>query len=593
MSLRNGTHIRQAWQQGYWSAVRVSLRSDRWVKGDSEVALDSRVALRMGGAQIDSNGGRPIIGIANSASDLNPCNQPLDTYVSSLREGIDQAGGIAVEFPVISLGEDLMKPSSMLYRNFLAMEVEESVRSQPIDAIVILAACDKSIPGALMGAFSTALPTMLLVSGPRPVATFEGRRIGTGTDLWRMWDRRRQGELTDEQWLDFEEALALGKGTCNTMGTASSMGAISEALGLAWPGSTSIPAGDSRHLEIARQVGRRVVELANAGIDITRQVSEEAIENALTVLCALGGSTNAVIHLTAMARRLGYELTLETVDRIGRATPVIVDIEPTGTALMEDLDAAGGVPSVMRALKDRLHPAVVLGNGSETSKVAAKALSPNGVIRSLDAPVDADGAFRVVKGNLAPDGALIKRSAATASLLRHRGPAYVMHSSAEVIERTGEKSTATRDAVLVLSGAGPVGGPGMPEWGMIPVPTPLLREGVSDMVRVTDARMSGTSFGTVFLHAAPEAAVGGLIGLVRDGDMISVDADGGSIEVEISDAELAERLNEKTSTLAAARGYVALYQRHVLQAPMGCDFDFLGIEVGERPHLDEPVVGRS
>ena len=266
----------------------MSLRSDRWVKGDSEVALDSRVALRMGGAQIDSRGGRPIIGIANSASDLNPCNQPLDSYVTSLREGIAQAGGIAVEFPVISLGEDLMKPSAMLYRNLLAMEVEETVRSQPIDAIVILAACDKSVPGALMGAFSTTLPTMLLVSGPRPVATYEGRRIGTGTDLWRMWDKRRQGELTDEQWLDFERAIALGKGTCNTMGTASSMGAICEALGLAWPGSTSIPAGDARHFDIALQVGRRVVDLATSRLDATQQVSEEAIENALTMLCALG-----------------------------------------------------------------------------------------------------------------------------------------------------------------------------------------------------------------------------------------------------------------------------------------------------------------
>ena len=571
----------------------MNLRSDRWVKGDSEVALDSRVALRMGGAQVDSRGGRPIIGIANSSSDLNPCNQPLDSYVTSLREGIEEAGGIAVEFPVISLGEDLMKPSSMLYRNLLAIEVEESVRSQPIDAVIVLAACDKSVPGALMGAFSTTLPTMIIVSGPRPVATFEGRRVGTGTDLWRMWDKRRQGELTDEQWSDFERALALGKGSCNTMGTASSMGAICEALGLAWPGSTSIPAGDIRHSEIAREVGRRIVDLAKSGLNVTQQVSEESLENALTVLCALGGSTNAVIHLTAMARRLGYELTLDTIDRIGRATPVIVDIEPTGTALMEDLDAAGGIPSVMKALGDRLHAAVELADGRTTSLVASEALAPSGVIRSLDAPVDEGGAFRVVRGNLAPDGALIKRSAATSSLLRHRGPAYVMHSTEEVEERTGENSTATRDAVLVLSGAGPVGGPGMPEWGMIPVPIPLLREGVRDMVRVTDARMSGTSFGTVFLHAAPEGVVGGLIGLVRDGDMISVDADAGIIEVEISEEEVATRAMSVQATPVAVRGYVALYQSHVTQAPLGCDFDFLGLEVGTKPHLDEPVVGRS
>ena len=294
-----------------------------------------------------------------------------------------------------------------------------------------------------------------------------------------------------------------------------------------------------------------------------------------------------------MARRLGHELNLATVDRIGRSTPVIADIEPTGAALMEDLDAAGGIPSVMRALGDRLHTAVVLADGRTTSSVASEALAPSGVIRSLDEPVDAGGAFRVVKGNLAPEGALIKRSAATASLLRHRGPAYVMHNSDEVTERTGENSTASRDAVLVLVGAGPVGGPGMPEWGMIPVPLPLLREGVRDMVRVTDARMSGTSFGTVFLHAAPEGAIGGLIGLVRDGDMISVDADAGLIELEVSDDEIAARAKAQETTPLAVRGYVALYQRHVTQAPLGCDFDFLGLEAGAKPHLDEPVVGRS
>jgi len=570
----------------------VTLRSDRWVRGDSEVALDSRVALRMGGAPVDSNGGRPIIGIANSASDLNPCNQPLADYVDALREGIASAGGIAVEFPVISLGEDLMKPSSMLYRNLLAMEIEESVRSQPIDAIVILAACDKSVPGALMGAFSTNLPTMLMVSGPRPVALYQGRKVGTGTDLWRMWDLRRAGEVTDEQWREFELALTLGKGSCNTMGTASSMGAICEALGLAWPGSTAVPAGDERHFTIAGEVGRRIVELARSGGDASHQVTRAAVENALTLLCAIGGSTNAVIHLTAMARRLGHNLDLDAVDRMGRATPVIVDVEPSGSALMEDLDAAGGLPTVMRSLGSRLHGDVVLADGRTTAEVQSSAAAPSGVIRELDDPLDAAGAFRVVRGNLAPDGALIKRSAATTSLLNHRGPAYVMHDPDEVIERTGDRSTATPDSVLVLSGAGPVGGPGMPEWGMIPVPAPLLRRGVTDMVRVTDARMSGTSFGTVYLHVAPEGATGGLIGLVRDGDMINVDADAGVIEVEITDEQIASRVARPEAT-GPQRGYVGLYRRHVMQAPTGCDFDFLELEAGATPLLDEPVVGRS
>jgi dihydroxy-acid dehydratase len=571
----------------------MTLRSDRWVRGDDEVALDSRVALRMGGADVNAEGGRPIIGIANSASDLNPCNQPLGQLVGPLKEGIAAAGGLAVEFPVMSLGEDLMKPSSMLYRNLLAMELEESLRSQPLDAVVVLAACDKSTPGALMGAFSTNVPTLLLVSGPRPVAVFEGHRIGTGTDLWRLWDQRRAGELSDERWAALERALALGKGTCNTMGTASSMGAIAEALGLAWPGSTSIPAGDVRHVEIAQSLGRRSVELVREGQCATSQVTRESLENALVVLGSIGGSTNAVIHLTAMARRLGYDLELSDVDRISRVTPVVVDVEPSGSALMEDLDIAGGFPTVFRALGDRLHPDAVLADGSTLRETQSLAKPANGVVHDVDDAVDSAGAFRVVRGNLAPDGALIKRSAATPSLLSHRGPAYVINGYDDIAERTGASAQCPKDAVLVFSGAGPVGGPGMPEWGMIPIPEPLLAQGVTDMVRVTDARMSGTSFGTVFLHVAPEAAVGGVVGLVRDGDVIRVDADAGVLELEVSDAELATRASTVSRPDDTQRGYVELYRRHVNQAPEGCDFDFLVQPRGQAPRLVEPVVGRS
>ena len=571
----------------------MTLRSDRWVLGDDEVALDSRVALKMGGAAVDARGGRPIIGIANSASDLNPCNKPLADLITPLRNAIDALGGIAVEFPVMSLGEDLMKPSSMLYRNLLAIEIEESIRSQPIDAVVVLAACDKSVPGALMGAFSTNVPCLIMVSGPRPVATFEGQRIGTGTDLWRMWDERRRGDLSDDRWSALEAALTLGQGTCNTMGTASSMGAICEALGLAWPGSTSIPAGDTRHVAVAEQVGRRIVELAIAGVAASHQVTQAGLQNALVLLGALGGSTNSIIHLTAMARRLGLSFNLDMVDRVGRTVPVLVDVEPSGTGLMEDLDLAGGIPTVMRSLGDALDGTVVLADGHSTSHTQLKAPELSGVVHGRDNPIDANGAFRVVRGNLAPDGAIIKRSAATPSLLAHRGPAYVMHDSQSVAERTGIRATASSDAVLVLSGAGPVGGPGMPEWGMIPIPTPLLEQGVTDMVRVTDARMSGTSFGTVFVHVAPEGAVGGVIGLVRDGDIITVDADGGRIDVELSDSEIVTRRAQDGNTLSVRRGYVDLYRRHVNQATAGCDFDFLTLEPGQCPRLDEPVVGRS
>lgn len=571
----------------------MTLRSDRWVKGDNEVALDSRVALRMGGAPVDAAGGRPIIGIANSSSDLNPCNQPLADMVAPLKEGVARAGGIAVEFPVMSLGEDLMKPSSMLYRNLVAMELEESLRSQPLDGIIVLAACDKSVPGALMGAFSTNLPTLLLVSGPRPVATFEGRRIGTGTDLWRLWDKRRSGELSDERWSELERALTLGKGSCNTMGTASTMGALAETLGISWPGSTTVPAGDPRHVEIARHVGARCVELVQLGHSAASQVTREALENALVVLAAIGGSTNAVIHLTAIARRLGYDLTLDDIDRVGRATPVLVDVEPSGSALIEDLDAAGGMPSVFRVLGTHLHGDTELADGRSMKQVQLDAAVPGAVIHELTDPVDREGAFRVVRGNLAPDGALIKRSAATPRLLSHRGPAYVIATAEDLNERTGSESTCPDDAVLVFGGIGPIGGPGMPEWGMIPIPEPLLERGITDMVRVTDARMSGTSFGTVYLHVAPEGAAGGAIGLVRDGDMIRVDAELGEIELEVSDEELTRRRAEAETPVDSGRGYLGLYRRHVTQAPDGCDFDFLVQPRGEGPRLDEPVVGRS
>ncbi len=571
----------------------MTLRSDRWVRGDDEVALDSRVALRMGGASVDAAGGRPIIGIANSSSDLNPCNQPLDALVAPLKEGVALAGGVAVEFPTMSLGEDLMKPSSMLYRNLVAMELEESLRSQPLDAIIVLAACDKSVPGALMGAFSTNLPTLLVVSGPRPVATFEGRRIGTGTDLWRLWDQRRAGELADEQWAELERALTLGKGTCNTMGTASTMGALAEALGLAWPGSTTLAAGDPRHLDIARLVGARSVELARSARTATSMVTPAAISNALVVLAAIGGSTNAVIHLTAMARRLGHDLSLDDIDHVGRTTPVLVDVEPSGSALIEDLDTAGGFPSVFRALESRLDGEVELADGRSMKQVQADALVPGTVIHELDHPVDANGAFRVVRGNLAPDGALIKRSAASPALLAHRGPAYVIGHIDDLADRTGASAECPDDAVLVFAGIGPVGGPGMPEWGMIPVPERLLARGITDMVRVTDARMSGTSFGTVYLHVAPEGAVGGAIGLVRDGDMIHVDAERGVIELEVDETELAVRRSAAPAPTRTERGYVELYRRHVTQATDGCDFDFLVLPAGESPTLVEPVVGRS
>ena len=569
----------------------MTLRSSAWFVGDSDVSLDARVALAMGGHR-RPNDDAPVIGLANSSSDLNPCNQPLRDLVPALREGIEAAGGVAVEFPVMSLGEDIMKPAAMLYRNLVAMELEESLRSQPLDGVLVLAACDKSVPAALMGAFATNLPTLLVMSGPRPSATFQGRRIGTGTDLWRAWDDRRAGRLSDEEWADFEAALTLGRGTCNTMGTASTMGILCETLGVAWPASTSIPAGDPRHLEVARQVGARIVAMVREDVR-PAALGRRAFENATRVLSAIGGSTNAVIHVTAMARRLGVDLALADFDEAGRAVPVIVDIEPSGTGLMEDFDRAGGAPAVWRAMGQLLDVEARLADGRTLGEAAAAAAPSGRVIRALDEALDDAGALRVVYGNLAPDGAVIKRSAASASLLAHRGPALVMRSAAEAEALALSSDEVDPASVLVLAYAGPVGGPGMPEWGMVSLPPSVLARGVTDMVRVTDARMSGTSYGTVFLHVAPEAAVGGPISLVRDGDMISVDADAGTIHLEVDEAELSRRRNEAATRATPSRGYISFYAEHVMQAPEGCDFDFLAGTPGETPRLIEPVVGRS
>lgn len=569
----------------------MTLRSAAWFDGGDEVALDARVALAMGGNE-RPDPASPVIGLALAAGDLNPCNQPLVDLVPQLRAGVSDAGGVAVEFPVMSLGEDLMKPAAMLYRNLVAMEVEESLRSQPLDGVVVLAACDKSVPAGLMGAFSTDLPVMLVVSGPRPVARFRGRRVGTGTDLWRAWDERRAGRLDDEAWAEFERALTLGRGTCNTMGTASSMGVLCETLGLAWPGSTSIPAGDRRHGDVAFAVGQRIVAKVRAG-ERPSAIGSPAFVNAARVLSALGGSTNAVIHLTAMARRLGVDLSLADFDRAGRDVPVLVDVEPSGAGLMEDFDLAGGAPTLWRSLGDVLDVTIATASGATINDVARDAPAPAATIRPLADPVDPAGAFRVVRGNLAPDGALIKRSAASASLLRHRGPAIVLRS-AEDAARFGRESRGVDPAsVVVLRGAGPVGGPGMPEWAMVPIPPDVLASGVTDMVRVSDARMSGTSFGTVFLHVAPEAAIGGPLSLVRDGDVISVDADAGTINLEVADDELARRAPAPDASRAEGRGYLSFYAAHVQQAPDGCDFDFLAGSPGVAPRLVEPVVGRS
>ncbi len=572
-----------------------ALRSRAWLAGDDEVAMAHRVALTSAGVRIDAAAARPIIGIANSASQLNPCNLPLNDLVGAVRAGIEQAGGVGVEFPTISLGEDLMKPSAMLYRNLLAIEIEEMIRANPLDGIVLLANCDKSVPGAVMGAVSANIPTVLVTGGARPVVSFRGGRIGTGTALWRLWDERRAGRLDDAGWRDLENCLSCGVGACNTMGTASTMAVLCEVLGLMIPGSSSIPAGDPRSAAAATRAGRAAVAAVTGNRRPAAILTPASFGNAVVALHAIGGSTNAVIHLAALAGRVGVPFPLADIRRIGATVPVLADVEPSGSGLMQDFDAGGGVPSLLRELSGLLRRDALTVAGPTIGEVADGAAAPTGAIRTAATPLRHGGAFGVVHGSLAPDGAVIKTSAASPELLRHRGPAVVFRGYDDMLARIDDPDLpVTSRSVLVLAGCGPVGVPGMPEWGMIPIPARLMRAGITDMVRVTDARMSGTSFGTVLLHVAPEAAIGGPLGLVRDGDTIAVDVPAGSLDLEVPAAELARRRAAFTPPPPVhLRGWPALYARHVLQAPDGCDLDFLRAPTPAEQKFVEPVVGRS
>jgi dihydroxy-acid dehydratase len=571
------------------------LRSQAWLAGDDEVAVEHRVALASAGLAVSKAADRPVIGIANSASELNPCNLPLRDLAGEVKTGIEEAGGTGAEFGTISLGEDLMKPSAMLYRNLLAIEIEEMVRANPLDGLVLLANCDKSVPGALMGAISTDVPTVLVTGGSRPVAQFRGRPVGTGTALWRMWDERRAGRLDDAGWAAFERSLSCGRGACNTMGTASTMAILSEVLGLMVPGSASIPAGEPRGRAAAREAGRLAVGAVLAGRRPQSILSRDSFANAIVALHAIGGSTNAVIHLAAMAGRAGVPFPLEDIRRLGETVPVLADVEPSGSGLMPDFDKAGGVPTLLRELTGQLRTAALTITGHSIGEVIAGAAPASGAIRPASDPLRTGGAFGVVRGSLAPDGAVIKTSAASPDLLRHRGQAVVFRGYQDMLARVDDPSLAiSPQTVLVLAGCGPVGVPGMPEWGMIPIPARLVRAGVTDMVRITDARMSGTSFGTVVLHAAPEAAVGGPLGLVRDGDIIALDVPAGTVELEVSADELARRRAAWTAPPPVhLRGWPALYAQHVLQAPEGCDLDFLRADTPAARTFVEPVVGRS
>ena len=569
----------------------MNLRSAQWYQGEQRNSYIHRAWLRRG---IPDDGfDRPQVAIANTASDLTPCNAHLTEVARSVRDGVHQAGGTPLELPVVSLGETQVRPTAMLWRNMAAMATEEMLRANPIDGVVLLGGCDKTIPSLLMAAASVDLPAVVVPGGPMLTGTFQGRPLGCGTDVWRLSEEVRAGTLTEEQFALSESAMIRSRGHCNTMGTASTMAIVAEALGMVVPGVAGTPAPDSRLLQAAHGTGRLIVELIAEDRRPSTLLTKASFHNAIVALAAVGGSTNAVVHLLAIAGRLGIDLTLEDFDRIGSAVPVLVDLLPAGRFLMEDFHRAGGLLAVLREVRDLLDPTALTVTGKPLVDYLEDApIWDENVIRSRSAPLVAQGGIAVLRGNLAPDGAVIKPAAASARLLRHRGRAVVFDSIEDFHARIDDPGLdVDADSVLVLRGCGPKGYPGMPEVSNMPLPKKLLAQGVRDMVRVCDGRMSGTAYGTVVLHVAPEAAAGGPLALVRTGDMINLDVSQRRIDLEVPADELAQRVPSEAAAAAYAnprRGWERLYIDHVTQADTGADLDFLlgssGSEVSRESH---------
>jgi dihydroxy-acid dehydratase len=555
------------------------LRSASWFGAGGRAGMIYRSWLQSEGFPPEVFDGRPVIGIANSWSELTPCNAHLRGVADAVKRGVWQAGGFPLEFPTMSLGEPLMRPTAMLFRNLMAMEVEELLRANPLDAVVLLSGCDKTTPAMLMAAASADLPALMVTGGPMLNGKFRGQDVGSGTHVWRFEQEHAAGRMTQEQLFAAEAGMARSCGHCMTMGTASTMACLAETLGMQLPGSAAWPAADTRRIRTAHQAGQRIVELARAGVRPSQVMTREAFENAIVVNAAIGGSTNAVIHLLAIAGRLRVPLSLDDFEVLARPVPTLVNLMPSGRYLMEDFCYAGGVPAVMRELGDLLHTSHIGVSGNSLADIIAGAECWNSdVIRPLGDPLQPPGTgTAVLRGNLCPDGAVIKQSAASPHLLRHRGPALVFDSIEEYHEVAADPDLdADASTVLVVRGAGPKGYPGMPEVGNFVLPTRLLAQGVTDMVRISDARMSGTGFGTVVLHVAPEAAVGGPLALVRSGDWIELDVPGRTLTLEVSDDELARRRAAWTAPAAqTSRGYARLYTDHVQQASVGADLDFL------------------
>ena len=559
------------------------LRSTAWFGGDGKNAFMHRSWMKNQGLPDHEFDGRPVIGICNTWSELTPCNAHLRGIAEHVKRGVYEAGGFPLEFPVMSLGESNMRPTAMLFRNLASMDVEESIRSNPIDGVVLLAGCDKTTPSLLMGAASANLPTIVVSGGPMLNGKFRGQDIGSGTHVWKFAEDVKAGRMAVADFLAAEQGQSRSAGSCMTMGTASTMASMVEALGVSLPDNAAIPAVDARRGVLAHMSGCRVVELVRQDVKLSQILTKAAFENAIRVNGAIGGSTNAVLHLIAIARRIGVELGLEDWDRLGRGIPTIVDLMPSGRFLMEDFYYAGGLPTVMAALDEAglLDRGAVTVSGRTVGEIVAGAPNYNAeVIRPMNDPLTEEGGIAVLRGNLAPSGAVIKPSAATPELMRHRGKAVVFENIEHYYERIDDPDLdIDASSVMVLKNCGPRGYPGMAEVGNMPLPAKLLKAGVSDMVRISDARMSGTAYGTVVLHVAPEAAAGGPLALVRDGDVIELDVAARRLELMVPDAELEARRQQWSPPQGPQGGYQSLYVERVLQADAGCDFDFL---VGRR-----------
>ncbi|PRY76618.1 dihydroxy-acid dehydratase [Yoonia maritima] len=568
------------------------LRSARWFAPDDLRSFGHRSRMMQLGYTDVEYRDRPIIGVLNTWSELNSCHSHFPERVKDVKRGVLQAGGFPVELPSLSVDESFTKPTSMLYRNMLAMETEEMIRSHPLDGVVLMGGCDKTTPGLVMGAITAGVPMIFLPAGPMLRGNFAGKTLGSGSDAWKYWDERRAGNISDSEWLGVQGGIARSAGTCMTMGTASTMTAITDAMGLTLPGASSIPAADSGHQRLGSDSGRRIVDMVWEDLKPSDIITDASVKNAAIVAMATGCSTNAVVHLIAMARRAGVELTLDDLDALGRSTPLIANVRPSGKDyLMEDFYFAGGLRALMKQIEERLDTTCITVTGKTLADGLKGAVVYNDdVIRPLSNPVYHEGSLALLRGNLCPDGAVIKPAACDPKYYEHEGPALVFDSYPEMKAAIDDEDLdVTPETVLVLRNAGPQGGPGMPEWGMLPIPKALIKQGHRDMLRISDSRMSGTSYGACVLHVAPESFVGGPLALLKTGDIVKLDMPNRRLDMLVSDEEIERRRAAwKQPPARFQRGYGYMFSRHIQQADKGCDFDFLERDFG--PAAGEPDI---